>query len=132
MLQSYEGGCHCGAVRYRVRADLERITVCNCSMCTRKGSLNLVVEPADFTLLKGEADLTTYQFGTRTAKHTFCCHCGIHSFYVPRSYPDKICLNARCLDGLDVADLRPARFFDGQHWEEAMAARRTAEAEAGH
>ena len=128
MLQTYEGGCHCGRVRFRAQADLAGIGECNCSICTKKGILHLVVPLDRFTLLQGENDLTTYQFGSHVAKHTFCRHCGIHAFYVPRSDPDKVSVNARCIDGIDAAALHPSRFFDGQHWEEAMAVRRAAEA----
>jgi hypothetical protein len=128
MLQTYEGGCHCGRVRFRTQVDLARVSECNCSVCTKKGILHLVVPLSQFTLLQGEDALTTYQFGSHVAKHTFCRHCGIHAFYVPRSDPDKVSVNARCLDGIDAAELRPSRFFDGQNWEEAMQARRKAEA----
>jgi hypothetical protein len=128
MLQTYEGGCHCGQVRFQVQGDLADITECNCSVCTKKGILHLIVPPERFTLLQGEADLTTYQFGTHTAKHTFCRHCGIHAFYVPRSHPDKISVNPRCLDGVDAVALKPSQFFDGRNWEEAMQARRAADA----
>ena len=51
---------------------------CNCSICTRKGFLHLLVLPEDFELMHGGEDLATYQFNTNTAKHTFCRHCGIH------------------------------------------------------
>ena len=71
-------------------------------------------------LLSGKDDLTTYQFNTRVAKHTFCKHCGVHPFYVPRSDPDKIDVNARCLDGVDIGAL-PIKQFDGRNWEAAMA-----------
>jgi hypothetical protein len=47
----------------------------------------------------------------------------MHPFYVPRSDPDKISVNARCLDGVDPASLRPSRFFDGRNWEKAQRAR---------
>jgi hypothetical protein len=123
MLQTYEGGCHCGQVRIRVKADLARISACNCSICTKKGILHLVVSHSDFDLLQGADAITTYQFGTGVAKHTFCRHCGIHAFYTPRSEPEKISVNARCLDGIDQALLRPASLFDGQNWEAAMRAR---------
>ncbi len=118
-MQTYEGGCHCGRVRFRVTADLGGVSECNCSICTKKGILHLIVPPEQFELLAGKDELTTYQFNTRVAKHTFCRHCGMHPFYVPRSDPDKIDVNARCLDGIDVNSLRITR-FDGQHWEEAM------------
>ena len=95
MLKTMEGGCHCRRVRFRVTADLTRVTDCNCSICTKKGFLHLIVPPERFELLSGKDELTTYQFNTGTAKHTFCKHCGIHPFYVPRSDPDKIDVNAR-------------------------------------
>lgn len=131
MLREYEGGCHCGQVRFRVQADLARVSECNCSICTKKGILHLVVPLSQFTLLQGDEALSIYQFGSYVAKHTFCRHCGIHSFYVPRSDPDKVSVNARCLDGVDPADLRPSRFFDGRNWEQAMQVRREAEGGRG-
>jgi hypothetical protein len=121
---TYQGGCHCGRVRFRVNADLSRVAECNCSICEKKGFLHLIVEPDAFELLSGADALTTYRFNTATARHTFCATCGIHPFYVPRSDPDKIDVNARCLDGVDVAALKPAH-FDGKNWEHAIAERVT-------
>ncbi len=126
MLRTYEGGCHCGRVRFRARLDLSQILECNCSVCTKKGILHLAIPPADFALLSGEGDLATYQFNTATAKHTFCRHCGIHAFYRARSDPDKVTVNARCIDGIDLAELKPSVFFDGRNWEDAYAAREAA------
>ncbi len=125
--KNFEGGCHCGRVRFRVRADLSRISQCNCSICGKKGILHLLVPPEDFVLLQGEEELTIYRFNTGIARHSFCRHCGIHPFYVPRSAPDKVSVNARCLDGVDPLSLKPSRFFDGRNWEEAQAARLLAE-----
>jgi hypothetical protein len=120
--QTYEGGCHCGRVRFRVIAILDRVTYCNCSICSKKGFLHLIVAPQQFELLKGKEALTTYRFNTGTAQHTFCSTCGIHPFYVPRSDPDKIDVNVRCLDGVDVAALTIGE-FDGRNWEHAKAGR---------
>jgi hypothetical protein len=119
-MQTYEGGCHCGRVRFRVTADLSRVTDCNCSICTKKGFLHLIVPPEQFELLSGADALTAYRFNTGTARHTFCAACGVHSFYVPRSDPDKIDVNVRCLDGVDLDALHVHR-FDGQNWEHAIA-----------
>jgi hypothetical protein len=121
-MATYEGGCHCGRVRFRVTGTLDEVSDCNCSMCTKKGFLHWIVGPEQFELVQGSETLTTYQFNTRVARHTFCRACGIHPFYVPRSDPDKIDVNARCLDGIDVATLR-RRSFDGRDWEEAMRRR---------
>jgi hypothetical protein len=121
-MPTYDGGCHCGRVRFRVTAELDRVSDCNCSMCTKKGILHLIVPQDAFELVSGADDLTTYTFNTGVAKHHFCRHCGIHSFYVPRSDPDKIDVNARCLDGVDPRAL-DAEPFDGREWEVAMARR---------
>jgi hypothetical protein len=123
MLETREGGCHCGQVRFRARVDLDLLSQCNCSICTKKGILHLSIDPAGFDLLRGKNALTVYTFETGVAQHTFCRHCGMHAFYIPRSQPDKITVNARCLDGLDGSSLRPNGFFDGQHWEEAQSKR---------
>jgi hypothetical protein len=106
-------------VRFEVRGDLARVVACNCSICTRKAYLHLIVPPQDFRLLAGEGELATYQFGTRTARHRFCRHCGVAGFYVPRSHPDHVDVNVRCLDGIDVGALA-ARAFDGRNWEASI------------
>jgi hypothetical protein len=129
MLETREGGCHCGRVRFRARVDLDLLSQCNCTVCTKKGILHLPVEPENFELLRGKNSLTTYTFGTGVAQHTFCSHCGMHAFYVPRSQSDSISVNARCLDDIDGPSLKPVRFFDGRHWEEAQRRRIT---EGGH
>jgi hypothetical protein len=120
--QTYEGGCHCGRVRFRVTASLSRVTYCNCSMCAKKGFLHLIVPPERFALISGKDVLSTYKFNTGTAQHTFCSNCGIHPFYVPRSDPDKIDVNVRCLDDVNLEAL-DVKVFDGQHWEQSMASR---------
>jgi hypothetical protein len=119
MFESYEGSCHCGRVRFKVTADLSSVSVCNCSMCTKKGFIHLIVPAERFQLLSGESDLSVYKFNTGIAKHRFCSHCGVHPFYTPRSDPDFIDVNARCLEGVDPGALQPAR-FDGRNWERAI------------
>jgi len=123
MLETREGGCHCGRVRFRAKVDLDLVSECNCTICTKKGILHLAAEAGDFELLAGKGALAVYTFGSGVAQHSFCSHCGIHAFYVPRSQPDQISINARCLDGIDGPALKPARFFDGLHWEEAQRQR---------
>lgn len=117
--QRYEGSCHCGRVRFVVQGDLGTATTCNCSICAKKGFIHLIVPPDDFELISGREDLTTYTFNTGVAKHHFCRVCGMHPFYVPRSDPDKIDVNVRCLEGVDVATLELAS-FDGRNWEQAI------------
>jgi hypothetical protein len=121
-MPTYEGGCHCGRVRFRVTASLDRVSECNCSMCTKKGFLHLIVAQEQFELVSGADVLTTYEFNTKVAKHRFCRLCGVHAFYTPRSDPDKIDVNVRCLDGVDLSSLAVSP-FDGQNWEQSMQGR---------
>jgi len=116
-LVTHTGGCHCGRVRFEVRAAAElNVSQCNCSTCAKSGYLGLTVPKERFTLLQGGDSLTTYSFNTRVARHPFCRHCGIKSFYHPRSHPEGVTVNARCLDPESVASMR-IRPFDGRRWE---------------
>lgn len=124
MNKTYSGSCHCRRIAFRVVADLADVLDCNCSVCTKKGFLHLIVEKGCFELVCGDGEITTYRFGTGVAQHMFCQNCGCHPFYIPRTDPDKIDVNARCLDGIDVASLQP-RPFDGKDWEAAAQGRRS-------
>ena len=114
----HKGGCHCGQVRFEVEAPAD-ITAdqCNCSICRMSGHLHLIVPTADFRLVSGEDDMTTYTFNTGVAQHYFCRHCGIKSFYVPRSHPTGISVNTNCLDPDTIRSLTVTP-FDGQAWEQ--------------
>jgi hypothetical protein len=116
-----EGGCHCGRVRFRVRVERLEAIDCNCSICTKKGFLHLIVAQDAFELLAGADSLALYTFNTGVAQHRFCATCGIHPFYTPRSHPDSIDVNVRCLDG-GALDAFAITRFDGQNWEENVDA----------
>ncbi|MCP4007217.1 MAG: GFA family protein [bacterium] len=115
----YEGGCHCRAVRFRVRVDEPTVNECNCSICSKKGFLGLIVSADAFELLEGDDALETYRFNTGSAQHRFCRSCGIHPFSRPRSHPEGYDINIRCLDG-DVLEEFACRPFDGQNWERSV------------
>lgn len=119
--KSYRGGCHCGRVAYEVAGKLEQVSICNCSICTKKAYLHWIVPREDFQLVTPREALGTYVFNTGTAKHYLCPQCGVASFYIARSDPDKIDINARCLEGVDLTEL-PIETFDGRNWEAAHAA----------
>lgn len=117
-LRRYEGGCHCGAVRFEIQApDPLPVLSCNCSRCKQLGFLHVIVPASRFQLLSGRETLSEYTFNTRTARHLFCSRCGVQSYYVPRSNPDGFSVNARCLDGIDPETLN-AEPFDGRNWEQ--------------
>jgi hypothetical protein len=83
-----------------------------------KGYVHWHVTRDRFELLTPEARYSTYRFNTRVARHHFCPVCGVAPFYIPRSDPDKIDVNLRCVEGVDIAAI-PLTSFDGRHWEDA-------------
>jgi len=109
----HRGGCHCARVRFEVLApsDIEALD-CNCSICRMTGFLHLIVPASRFRLLSGADALVEYTFNTGAAKHRFCRHCGIKAFYIPRSHPDGVDVNVRCLDPGSVRSLVVAAFDD--------------------
>ena len=121
-LVTYRGGCHCGAIAFEADAPARPVVLdCNCSICRMTGYLHLIVPQTQFRLLRGEAELGEYRFNSGAARHLFCRHCGIKSFYVPRSHPDSVSVHLRCLDPATLLgfDVTP---FDGANWEAARAA----------
>jgi len=116
-LVKHSGGCHCGRVRFEIEAPAEiEVGECNCSMCAKTAQQHLVVKKEQFRLVSGEDALTEYRFNTGKARHLFCKHCGIKSFYFPRSHPDGVSVNARCLDE-GTFRITGVRKIDGRNWE---------------
>jgi len=123
--QTYRGGCHCGRVAFEASGTIEDLEECNCSICAKKAYVHWFVPRESFHLLTPASDLATYRFNTRVAQHHFCPTCGVASFYIPRSDPDKIDVNVRCLEGVDLAKFR-IKTFDGRNWEAALRERNRA------
>ncbi len=61
-LQTFQGACHCGAVRFQIETDFPELTMCDCSICKKKNALMVKVHESKFKLLAGEDALTEYQF----------------------------------------------------------------------
>ncbi|KAI3910081.1 hypothetical protein MKW92_015047 [Papaver armeniacum] len=115
---THKGGCHCRSVRWEVKAP-SSITVwkCNCTDCSMRGNTHFIVPSTQFKLIgDSEKFITTYTFGTHTAKHTFCKICGITSFYTPRSNPDGIAVTINCVDPGTVTHVE-VKPFDGRNWD---------------
>ncbi|KAI8540932.1 hypothetical protein RHMOL_Rhmol08G0023200 [Rhododendron molle] len=116
----HNGGCHCRSVRWRVQSPSSVVAwQCNCSDCSMRGNTHFIVPSERFELLgDSEQFITTYTFGTHTAKHTFCKVCGITSFYTPRSNPDGVAVTFRCVDPGTLTHVE-IKQFDGQIWEDS-------------
>ena len=121
MLHTHQGSCHFRRVTFEVRAILDYVVDCNCSLCRRRGALWHGVSDSNLRILTGEADLVLYEFNTKTAKHYFCRHCGVHPFIRPRIDPSAWAVNVRCIDGVDLSTIA-VRPFDGANWEAAAKA----------
>ena len=121
MKQTYTGGCHCGAVRYEADMDLSQGTLkCNCSMCRKTRAWLVGIGADDFRLLKGEEELSDYQFGRKNIHHLFCKHCGVKSFGRATTGPDgkgMVAIMLACVDNLSDADLAalPIMYVDGRN-----------------
>jgi hypothetical protein len=120
-MPTHTGGCHCGRVRFEVTAPAKiDVLDCDCSVCRKVGYLHLIVEDAQFKLLQGEESLALYTFNTHAAKHYFCSVCGVKSFYKPRSHPEGISVNVRCIDegSIESMSIKP---FNGRDWDKGRA-----------
>jgi len=122
MLRTYQGSCHCGAVRFAVDLDISAGTgKCNCSICTKMRLWSAQARPEAFRLIAGESELTDYQGRNKVAHHLFCKHCGIHAFEwvdVPNMTGGKYFnIDVACLDGVDIDELTaaPVTYLDGRN-----------------
>jgi len=115
-MKTYSGSCHCGKVSFQLSANIERGSVCNCSICARSGWVMISVPEPQLAVLSGEDALTDYQFGHKTMHHLFCKTCGVRPFgrYTAGPAPKAI-VNLRCVDGIDV-DALPIDKFDGKSY----------------
>ena len=111
----YKGSCHCGQVALEVEGDIGQVIDCNCSMCSRRGSLLWFVPHDKLKLLSDEAKARTYTFNKQLIKHRFCPECGIHAFGEgsDRSGQKMAAINVRCLEGVDLSALS-VKHFDGR------------------
>jgi hypothetical protein len=118
MLKTYQGSCHCGAVRFEAELDLSQSSYrCNCSICRRNRFWPAVATEDQFRLLSGAEMLTKYLFNTRKNEHFFCKLCGVRPFGVGTETPiGKIYgVNIGCLEGVTEEELSriPITYVDG-------------------
>ena len=110
----YQGSCHCGAVAFEVEGEIDSALACNCSICSRKGSLLWFV-PRDGLRVEGEDALSSYTFNKHVIQHRFCPTCGIHPYgegLDPKG--NKVAaINLRCVENVDL-DSIPVHHYDGR------------------
>jgi hypothetical protein len=112
---NYRGSCHCGKIAFEVEGEITSALACNCSICSRKGSLLWFVPRSQLRLLTPDAEMATYTFNKHVIHHHFCPACGIHPFAEgtdPKGNP-MAAVNVRCLEGIDL-DKVPVTRYDGR------------------
>ncbi len=115
-MKKYDGHCHCGAVQFSVsHPNIEKTMRCDCSMCARKGIVMTpaIVEPDDIEISMEPDALSSYQFGSKTARHYFCKRCGIHTFVETRLNPGCYRINLGCINELEALHL-PDEIYPGK------------------
>jgi hypothetical protein len=115
MKKTYQGSCHCGAVRFEADLDLAQGTFrCNCSICFKTRAWLAGVAKSDFRLLSGAESLSDYQFGRKVLHHRFCTNCGVRPF---SQAGEQLAVRVTCLDGVDAQELidAPVKYFNMRH-----------------
>jgi hypothetical protein len=113
---TYDGSCHCGALRFRLTCEPVTDAIrCNCSICSRRGLFmsSRYFPPEAFSDFVGREGLACYRWGDRMVNFWFCPTCGVHVFHDTVEKPGHCRVNLGCLDGLDVYAL-PWKLIDGK------------------
>lgn len=111
----YRASCHCGKVSFEVEGEIDSAISCNCSICSRRGSLLWFVPREKLTLLTDEDAASTYTFNKHVIQHRFCPNCGILPYGegVDPKGNRMAAVNVRCIEGLDLSTVL-VHNFDGR------------------
>jgi hypothetical protein len=111
----HHGSCHCGRIRYEVEGEVDSALACNCSICSRKGSLLWFVPRDKLRLLTPEDAASTYVFNKHVISHRFCPTCGIHPYAegVGPGGAKMAAINLRTLEDFDLESV-PVKHHDGR------------------
>ncbi|MET0355436.1 MAG: GFA family protein [Cellvibrio sp.] len=111
----YQGSCHCGNIKFEAEGEIESALACNCSICSRKGTLLWFVPSTQFKLLTSRENITTYTFNKHVIKHQFCGVCGVQTFGEAKDPKgvDTFAVNIRCLENIDPLSV-PVHHYDGK------------------
>lgn len=102
-LQTLDGGCNCGAVRYRIEGAPLAVAACHCTSCRKQSgaaySVNLIVRAASMTVdgVLGVFNDPDTESGLPIARE-FCTRCGSPIRSVPSASPKVIAVKAGTLD----------------------------------
>ena len=117
LAMTHKGSCHCGRIAFEVDGEPTKVLACNCSICSRKGSLLWFVQRDTLRLLTPDENAGTYLFNKHAIRHRFCPTCGIHPYGegADPSGQRMAAVNVRCLEDIDLAALA-VEHFDGRSY----------------
>jgi len=104
MEEVHEGGCLCGAVRYRVSGyPSVWVGVCHCKFCKRRtGSAFGISAYFDEAAVQISGDLKSYQYrsdeSSRWIKNEFCPTCGTTVTTAIEAFPGTRCITGGTFD----------------------------------
>jgi hypothetical protein len=94
-----EGGCFCGAIRYRIAGEPVQVNHCHCRMCRRMAGAPVVTWatfPADaVTFLKGAPK---WFRSSEIAQRGFCGSCGTQLVWKADRHAEEVDITAASLD----------------------------------
>jgi hypothetical protein len=116
-ISQHHGSCLCGDVKFEVELDPSRGSRCNCTLCTRLGTVGNIVKPAAFRLLCPESKLAAFTRTPEIGSRFFCARC--HTFCYGKAHleilgGDIVSVNMNCLEGFDVSRTEIV-YWDGRH-----------------
>jgi hypothetical protein len=104
MAEIREGGCLCGTVRYRVKGNPVRASVCHCTFCKRRtgSALGMLVLFDEENVEITGGPLTTYEHKSdesqRWIRMQFCPRCGTTVILRFERFPGACGVSAGTLD----------------------------------
>ena len=109
--------CHCGGFEAEISLPdgLKNVLRCNCSICSKKGAIMVILGQDKFKITKGNDLLTVYQFHSKVAKHYFCSVCGIYTHHNPRKDVKLTGVNVSCIENVDPFELKDVKILDGKN-----------------
>jgi hypothetical protein len=103
------GSCLCGAIRFRIDAELAPIQVCHCRQCRKAQggpfATNIPVATTTFHWLSGEAQLQVYE-SSPGKQRVFCSRCGSPVLSRRDTQPSVLRVRAGLID--EPLAVRPA------------------------
>ena len=114
----HQGSCHCGAVRLTLPSTPEVATLCNCSLCRRRGGPTVYFEFGTVQIDGHPQNTTEYIQGDRSMRSYHCKTCGSATHWEPID-PQPGAKQGVSLGNFDpalIAQVRVRRFDGADTW----------------